>query len=287
MDHSFCEEHLLGLPEYYNSISSLFIVFFGVYGLMNVRNDLFIDILFASLAIVGVGSTGYHWYGNIGWALFDEIPMIITVFSGIIYTDNVYFLTYTNKYIRENSDTDLTTSSVRSRTVSMTESGLEMIKQDKKWTSTQLYNKKYRLLCYLFGMYVFMISNVMSDYRLMFPELFTCVVVYLYYKIYKLIQLLDISFQSQIKNKSINSLLTISISGAIWAGTEITCKHVNNHILLLGHPMWHFFIGHGFYNLIQIVYFIKLHDENYKIKYNPIYLLQIYPESFNRISDSK
>lgn len=278
MDHSFCEEHLLGLPEYYNSISSLFIIFFGIYGLMNVGNDLFIDMLFASLAIVGIGSTGYHWYGNIGWALFDEIPMIITVFSGIIYTDNVYFLTYNNKYLKENSDTDLTTS-VRQRTVSMTESGLENIKQDRKWNITHIYNKKYRLFGYLLGMYVFMISNVMSDYRLIFPELFTGVVVYLYYKIYKLIQLLDAPFQSQIKNKIINSLLTIGTSGAIWASTEITCKYITNHILLLGHPMWHFFIGHGFYNLIQVVYFIKLHNENYKIKYNPIYLLQIQQNS--------
>jgi hypothetical protein len=46
--------------------------------------------------------------------------------------------------------------------------------------------------------------------------------------------------------------------------------------------MWHFFIGHGFHNLIQIVYFIKLHNintgkiENGKtIKYNNIYLLKI------------
>ena len=125
-------------------------------------------------------------------------------------------------------------------------------------------------------MYIFIISNVMSDYRLIFPQIFTSVVVYLYYKIFNLIQLLDIHFQSQIKNKTFHSLLTISISGIIWACTEITCKHYStNHILLLGHPMWHFFIGHGFYNLIQVVYFIKLHNENYRLKYNPIYLLQI------------
>ena len=40
IDHSFCEEHLLGLPEYYNSISSLFIIYFGISGLMNLHNDL-------------------------------------------------------------------------------------------------------------------------------------------------------------------------------------------------------------------------------------------------------
>jgi len=269
MDHSFCEEHLLGLPEYYNSISSLFIIFFGMYGLMNLHNDIFIDMLYSSLAIVGFGSTGYHWYGNIGWALFDEIPIIVTVFSGIVYVDNVYFLTYANKFIKENSDIDLTLTKhkpVESNTI---------ILPVRKRNAALIYSKKYRLLGYLFGMYLFIISNVMSNFRLIFPQLFTCVVAYLYYKIYALIQLLDTRFQLRIKNKAFHSLLTIGTSGAIWAGTEISCKHINSPILLIGHPMWHFFIGHGFYNLIQIVFFIKNNNDNYCINYNSMYLLTI------------
>ena len=274
IDHSFCEEHLLGLPEYYNSISSLFIIYFGISGLMNLHNDLFTDILFASLAIVGVGSTGYHWYGNIGWALFDEMPIIITVFSGIIYTDNVYLLTYNNKYYKEDSNDHLD--------LSVKNNDNSVIKNERRWNAAQLYKKKGRLIAYLVGMYTFMICNVMSNYRLIFPELFTCVVSFLYYKIYNLILLLDLSFQNIVKQKTYNSLLTIVISGIIWTFTEISCKYVKYHILLLGHPMWHFFIGHGFHNLIQIVYFIKLHNinngniENIKtIKYNNIYLLKI------------
>ena len=262
MDHSFCEEHLLGLPEYYNSLSSLFIVYFGLCGLMNAHNDIFIDILYANLAIVGIGSTGYHWYGNIGWALFDEIPIIVTVFSGIVYADNVYFLTYNNKFIKEDSDNNLSlTHKTPVRNMSM------------------VYNKKYRLLTYLFGMYMFIINNVMANFRLIFPQLFTCIVVYLYYKIYCLINLLDSYNRAQTIYKAYNSLITIAVSGAIWAGTEISCKHVNNHALLIGHPMWHFFIGHGFYNLIQVVYFIKLCDANIKMKYDSIYLLQIYSDT--------
>jgi len=293
MDHSFCEGHLLGLPEYYNSISSLFIVYFGMYGLMNLHNDIFIDMLYASLAIVGFGSTGYHWYGNIGWALFDEIPIIVTVFSGIVYTDNVYFLTYTNKFIKENSDIDLTLVGA-SRSVSVGERlnsvafGTEakefkhkpvesntIILPVRKLNTKLIYSKKYRLIGYLFGMYLFIISNVMSNFRLIFPQLFTCVVAYLYYKIYSLIQILDTRFQLRIKNKAFHSLLTIATSGAIWAGTEISCKHINNPILLIGHPMWHFFIGHGFYNLIQVVFFIKNNNDNYCINYNSMYLLTI------------
>lgn len=302
MDHSFCEEHLLGLPEYYNSISSLFIIYFGIYGLMNLHNDLFTDILFASLAIVGVGSTGYHLYGNIGWALFDEIPMIVTVFSGIIYADNVYLLTYNKKYNKKYNKED----SNGNLDLRVKNKETTIIKNERKWNTTQLYNKKGRLLVYLVGMYIFMICNVMSNYRMIFPELFTCVVSFLYYKIYNLILLLDPSFQNQVKYKTYNSLLTIVISGIIWTFTEISCKYVNYHILLLGHPMWHFFIGHGFYNLIQIVYFIKLHninndkiqndkiqnnkidndkknDTNYDIKYNNMYLLKIHASTDTNI----
>jgi hypothetical protein len=294
MDHSFCEEHLLGLPEYYNSISSLFIIFFGMYGLMNLHNDIFVDILYASLAIVGVGSTGYHWYGNIGWALFDEIPIIITVFSGIVYTDNVYFLTYTNKFIKENSDIDLTLIGA-SRSVSVGErvNSVTSVKEfkhkpvesntiilpDRKLNTKLIYSKKYKLVGYLFGMYLFIINNVMSDFRLIFPQTFTCVVVYLYYKIYSLIQILDARIQSRIKNKALYSLITIGTSGAIWAGTEISCKHINNPILLIGHPMWHFFIGHGFYNLIQVVFYIKNNNNNYYLKYNSMFLLTNFNEN--------
>ena len=294
IDHSFCEEHILGLPEYYNSISSLFIVGFGLYGLMNIHNELFIDIMYACLAIVGIGSTGYHWYGNIGWALCDETPIVITVFSGIIYADNVYFLTYMNKYLKSESDSKLVTdlSNQLLPTTLVTES---------KWVTEYMRTKKYKLFAYLGLMHLFMVSNVMENYRLVFPQLFTCVVVYLFYKINHIIQLLDQNIQMQIKNKVYNSFITVSVSGLIWTFTEISCKHVKYHIFLLGHPMWHFFIGHGFYNLIQAVYYIKLCSSvpkysksfeslielpleragcldgfrNYQIKYNRLFLLQI------------
>ena len=260
IDHSFCEEHLLGLPEYFNSISSLVIVFFGIYGLMNIRNDLFIDILYASLAIVGIGSTGYHWHGNIGWALFDEMPIIVTVFSGIIYTDNVHYIICNNKVIKDkekdkDDDIMITTAARNS------------------------YSQKIGILIYLVGMYTFLISNVMSNYRMIFPQLFTSVVTFLYYKIYLLVRSLDTVFQTIVMSKVRNSCLIICASGAVWTFTEISCKYVDYYILLLGHPMWHFFIGHGFYNLIQVIYFIKLQNANLRLNYNSAFLLQIASET--------
>jgi hypothetical protein len=221
---------------------------------MNIRNDLFIDILYASLAIVGIGSTGYHWHGNIGWALFDEMPIIVTVFSGIIYTDNVHYIICNNKVIKDKDKDDdimITTSARHS------------------------YSQKISLLTYLVGMYTFLISNVMSNYRMIFPQIFTGVVTFLYYKIYLLVRSLDPVFQTIVMSKVRNSCLIICASGAVWTFTEISCKYVDYYILLLGHPMWHFFIGHGFYNLIQVIYFIKLQNANLRLNYNSAFLLQI------------
>lgn len=246
IDHSFCEESLLGLPEYYNAISSLTIVLFGIHGLMHINNELFVDILYSNLIVVGFGSVGYHWYGNIGWGLFDEIPMILAIFTGIIYADNVYFLI--QKKLCENNLRTIT---------------------------RLIRNRKIKLLSYLFVMSFFTIINVMSNYRKIFPAIFASVAIYLYYKIFLLLYITDSYIKNQVTSKVYNSLITIALSGAVWITTEISCKYVKHSIFLIGHPLWHFFIGHGFYNLIQAVYFIKLNDLNYKLQYKTIYLLKI------------
>ena len=87
-DHLFCENKILGSPEYINSVTSIVIILFGIYG-FSKKNDIFIDIIYGLLIITGIGSTGYHFTGNIGWPLFDEIPMIISIFVSIIYVDKI------------------------------------------------------------------------------------------------------------------------------------------------------------------------------------------------------
>jgi hypothetical protein len=262
VDHSFCEESLLGIPEYYNSISSLFFVFFGFHGLMNLQNELFIDILYSKLIIIGIGSTGYHWYGNIGWGLFDEIPMILSIFTGIIYVDNVYFLHHSSCLIQK---TIIESSELKNF----------------------IYYRKLKILTYLFTMCYFIIINVMSNYRKFFPILFAFSCAYFYYKLFLLLNIINPVLKSKINNKIFYSLLTITSSGIIWVITENLCKCVKYRFLIIGHPLWHVFVGHGFYNVIQILYFIKLHhctfemheqcvikDENY-LCYGLGYLLEI------------
>ena len=39
--------------------------------------------------------------------------------------------------------------------------------------------------------------------------------------------------------------------------------------------MWHFFVGHGFYNMIQIIYYVDKNDMNYNIAYSYLYIIRI------------
>lgn len=254
IDHSFCEAAINGLPEYYNAVSSLFISGFGIYGMMNKYNELFVDVLYTNLIIVGFGSFGYHWYGNIGWGLFDEIPMILAIFTGIIYADNVYYLAHR--------------------------------KTCEQYASLQTYmivRKKIKLLVYLFSMTLITILNVMSNYRKWFPTVFACAAGYLYYKIFMLLRLMSASAKHSVASKAYYSLATIALSGIIWITTEVSCNSIHHPVFLVGHPLWHFFIGHGFYNLIQVVYFIKINDGTYHLRYNSMYLLYRFPVAIHKI----
>ena len=53
------------------------------------------------------------------------------------------------------------------------------------------------------------------------------------------------------------SISDICISGIIWLITEISCKYSNNKILLIGHPLWHFGVAYGTYNLIKSISIIR------------------------------
>jgi len=204
--------------------------------------------------------------------MFDEIPMILAIYTGIIYADNVHYLIYKNK---NNNNENITTLSVPGSLTSAFGYG-SLRKQI-------IFQKKGRLLIYLLSMVTIIITNVMTNFRQIFPGVFTGAVLYLYYKVFKLLQIMNPVTKHHVIIKAKNALITIAASGTIWVTTEISCNYVKYRIFLIGHPIWHFFIGHGFYNLIQIVYFIKQNNARTKLTYNTVYLLQT---EHNEIADA-
>jgi len=122
--------------------------------LYNKNNDIFIDILYSILFITGIGSFGYHYNGNIGWALFDEIPMILLIFLSIIYVNNIH-----NQII---------INSIKNKII-----------------------YKIKLIINLFLMILFMICNTMINFRLLFPYFFTLISIYLFYEVNKLLYFVE------------------------------------------------------------------------------------------------
>jgi hypothetical protein len=246
IDHSFCETTIRGkLPEYYNSVTGLFLILFGLHGLCSVNDNYFVELLYVMLSIVGIGTVGYHYYGTYGWALLDETPMLLTTYTGVFYTEHV----------RRKMD-------------------------NMKQQQQQPLIQKWVLLGEMLSMSLFLVLNSLEKYRLYFPTGFSFVVIYLYYKIYKVIQLLSEEHKKQIMNKIVATTATVVGSAGFWIVTENVCNRYHHDLLLLGHPLWHFFVGHGFYNLIQIMYFIERIQKCDNIQHYP----QRTQENYNSFS---
>ena len=151
------------------------------------------------------------------------------------------------------------------------------IKFNNKLEINTIYS--YKIIMKIFvNKYVKKNSNNYSDKKLLLNDAILYSKYYLYYKIFVILRLLNPEIKEKVLDKAYYSLITIAISGTVWVSTELTCNYVKNAVLLVGHPMWHFFIGHGFYNLIQVVYFIKLNNTKYELKYNSLYLLKREPD---------
>eukprot|EP01006_Ploeotia_vitrea_P017263 TRINITY_DN48357_c0_g1_i1.p1 TRINITY_DN48357_c0_g1~~TRINITY_DN48357_c0_g1_i1.p1 ORF type:complete len:285 (+),score=93.72 TRINITY_DN48357_c0_g1_i1:78-932(+) len=84
----FCESVALGGDhEWGNSISSLFIVFFGLMMVYRQRHtSMLMRAVGAALVVTGVGSTGYHWSLELGWGFIDSLPMLLASYLGLYLT---------------------------------------------------------------------------------------------------------------------------------------------------------------------------------------------------------
>ena len=83
-DHSFCEYEIYGQsPEIINSISSLFLVFFGIFGIIKNKNINDINIINSSMIVNGITSFLYHFTNKLGWGLMDRFSMILLIIQSL------------------------------------------------------------------------------------------------------------------------------------------------------------------------------------------------------------
>ena len=261
IDHHFCEGNILGMPEILNSITSLIFSLFGIYGLFNtpilnyINNNLFVTDLVYSIFIV-IGIGSFGYH----WTEYLGWALMDETPMIISIFIGLLYIEYCNFLLNK----------------------------------YKLIYKITIIFLTLF-MFIFITINPITYYRKLFPLLFGCVLILFCYKFINLINNFNKKFNKNISLYGKSQLAIILIAGIIWSFTEIICKYNNNLFLLIGHPLWHFFMAFGFYNIIQIISFISLyadyqHDlksresyETYKyineqplqIYYNKFYLLTI------------
>lgn len=97
--HQFCEAKYAVSPfvaEFWNAISNVpcFIIP-GLYGLYRGRSDqdLRLKLIWAHMALVGLGSLMFHGTMRFKWELLDEVPMVMLVLCGVLSKDDVHWLT--------------------------------------------------------------------------------------------------------------------------------------------------------------------------------------------------
>jgi hypothetical protein len=216
---------------YFNSLYSIIISIFGLLSFMKKSDDILIKIISSLFIVTGFGSALFHWYGSYGWALFDEIPMIMAAFMALIYLDElIYKIDQTNQI-------------------------------------NQINQINLNIIIYVFAMVFYIIINTLKSQRRNFPYYFAITIMVIIYRTYILNKTIQNSTEpTKYINKSQilsvkKSIIIIILSAIIWSITELTCDYLKDsnfkYILLIGHPMWHCLSSYGFYILIDIISDIK------------------------------
>jgi hypothetical protein len=84
----FCEKYLWdNKKEYLNTITSLIISYFGLFGITQNDSNFNTDVLYSFLIVNGAFSGLNHWYNYKGWSYLDGITMMLPVTFGnlVIY----------------------------------------------------------------------------------------------------------------------------------------------------------------------------------------------------------
>ena len=222
----FCEQKLLGRPEILNCISSLFIIMIPYFGLKYGKiNNFWIKNILQLLILDGFTAFGYHWTGYYIFKHLDEIPVVISIWLGILML------------IKEIAEYN-TTFQQMSVFVNIYFTSMLAINTVPKFNN--IFAPAYALPCTSLiplVLYYFYIASQISNVK-------------------KNIYTGDNLENTQTSHKLFFTGVTISSFRCYcWVLSEAYCRY----IFLLGHSLWHFAMPLGmYYIMISIEYFQQL-----------------------------
>jgi len=239
----FCEGKIRGIPEYYNSISALYILYTGYVGLLRYKNQFVhsdVRTVYWFLFLNGIASFFCHWTSTYLWRIVDQFTMIFALWYGMSFVIKAIYIKNNfvkSKYINIPVDsTDYIFAKRRNKLISII---------TKK---NQLLGSNILILVHLYNITMIIVSIFEKKPRL-FALMFGIEATGLIYFFFEIYHTIGIKYHN---GRRINVLLGIAsalTSAFIWIITEILC----NKYLIYGHAIWHLGISFGVNNLIMYI----------------------------------
>jgi len=219
-DHNFCESTIYSNephPEYLNALSSLFITFIGINGLIKPNIHFLLSILYTGLVVNGITSCFYHWTNTIGWGILDRMSMILIAMSSInLFVNKINYIIIL-----------------------------------EKWKRIILINRLIILLVTIYFTILLTIAGLHMEtlFNICFGLFLSSLIVFIH-----LIDKhqLNLRIPNSIISLGWSGVKYILVSGAFWILTENLCHSFTIIKYMFGHVWWHFFVSYGGY-LISLI----------------------------------
>jgi hypothetical protein len=226
----FCEVTIYGEhPEYINSYTSLFMSIIGILGIYNNYHSCQnIYFLYASLFFNGLCSFMYHWTAYYGWGIFDAVTMILIAIFSI------------NSIIEE-------------------------LKYLYKLTHRNLIINILPIIYFTFMIVPPCVNND-DIFRILFGLFLVFVLIFILVIHNKIEHISGLDFNI-IKN-AYRGVGYIALAGGFWITTEIFCDSFWLIRYIPGHPIWHFYVSYGGYQIAQLVSALYILRHNNTYQYN-------------------
>jgi len=237
----FCEGKIRGIPEYFNSISALYILYVGYSGLKKYhKNFVHSDVrtVYFFLTLNGISSFFCHWTSIFIWRIIDQLTMIFAIWYGFAFMIKA-------KYIKNNfkkscyndlekSNNEYIFAKRRNELIST------IIRQNQNTGSVTL------LSLHLYNTIMIIVSIFEKTPRY-FALMFGIEAILLIYFFFTIYNIIGVKYHNGYRIVVMIGIYTIILSAFIWIITEIFC----NKYLILGHSIWHFGVSYGVNNIIM------------------------------------
>ena len=237
----FCEGKINGVPEYFNSISALFILCNGYRGLKRFHNKFVhsdVKTVYLFMILNGISSFFCHWTSNYLWRMVDQFTMIFAIWYGFSF---IIKAIYIKNNIKKSTFKDLEKNSneyvfAKRRNELIT----NLINKNRKTGSDILLN------LHIYNTIMIVIS-IFEEKPKIFAAMFGIESIFLIYFFFSIYDNVGVKYYNGERIVVLIGIYSIFISAFIWIITEIFC----NKYLILGHSFWHIGVSYGVNNIIM------------------------------------